>query len=187
MARCCWIHAIFLLVVGVLHAPTARAEPQWIIGHPSDELRYTDLSFGANLDNGYGFGFTPGVQLNIPILDSGLIRSINDSLSLEPGLFVSARFDYHEHKKGDDEHHDENFVWVVPEIGPRWNFHLTPNWDVFAAVKLGWAIGDHNGFWMRLGPGMVWWFSRPWALRVDLVGGPRFGGGVFLGLSYQFR
>ncbi len=154
----------------------AQARPEWIIGQPSDERRMTDLSFGTILDGGYGFGVTPGVQLAIPLLDSGLIGPINDSLSLEPGLFLAARFG----------RRHENYLWVVPEFGPRWNFHLTPNWDVFASVKVGWAIGDHGDFWLRVSPGMQWWFARPWALRVETGGGARVGPGVFLGLSYQF-
>ncbi len=154
----------------------ARAEPTWIIGNPSEERRMTDLSFGAVLDAGFGLGFTPGVQLAIPILDGGFIRPINDSLSIEPGLFLAMRFNRHR----------ENYLWVVPEIGPRWNFHLTPNWDVFASIKLGWAIGSHGDFWLRAGPGMQWWFARPWALRLETGGGPRVGPGLFIGLSYQF-
>jgi hypothetical protein len=155
---------------------TSRAEPQWIIGYPSDEVRMTDLSFGTALDGGWGFGLTPGVQLSIPVLDSGFIRSINDSFHLEPGLFLSARFN----RRG------ESFVWVVPEFGPRWNFHLTPNWDAFAQIKVGWAIGKHHDFWLRAGPGMQWWFKRPWGLRLEAWGGPRTHGGGYLGLSYQF-
>jgi hypothetical protein len=164
------------LLAAALWPTAARAEPQWIIGEPSDALRMTDLSFGAVLDGGYGFGFTPGVQLAVPILDAGFIRPINDSVYIEPGLFIAARFG----------RKDENFVWVVPEVGPRWNFHLTPNWDAFAAIKLGWAIGKHHDFWLRAGPGMLWWFRRPWALRIEGGGGPRVGAGVYLGITYQF-
>jgi len=154
----------------------ARAEPEWIIGQPSDELRLTDLSFGATLDGGHGFGFTPGVQMGIPIVDGGLIRPINDSFYIEPGLFMSARFN----------HNGENYYWAVPEVGPRWNFHLTPRWDAFAALKLGWAIGDGGDFWIRGTVGMFWWFARNWALRVEVAEGAVVGPGVYLGIGYRF-
>ncbi len=153
----------------------ARAEPQWIIGHPSNETRLTDLSFGAGFSGGRGTAFTPGIMLGIPVLDSGFIRPINDAIFLEPGLFLGVR-----------NRKDENYLWVIPEFGPRWNFYLTPNWDAFATVKLGWAIGKEGDFWVRGTAGMQWWFARPWALRLETAGGFPVGPGVFVGLSYQF-
>jgi hypothetical protein len=172
-----WRFVRFSLLVVLLWPTLAKAEPQWIIGYPSDELRMPDLSFGATLDGGHGFGFSPGVQLSIPVLDRGFIRSVNDSFSLEPGLFVSARVG----------HRGDTFAWFVPEFGPRWNFHLTPNWDAFAQIKLGYAIGKDHGFWLRAGPGMQWWFAPQWALRLEVWGGPRVVGGAYLGASYRFR
>lgn len=170
-----WLQLCFLTLI-CCASFTARAEPEWIIGQPSDERRMTDLSVGAILDGGYGFGFSPGVQMGIPLLDGGLIRPINDSFYLEPGLFLSARFDRRDH----------DYLWVVPEVGPRWNFHLTPHWDVFATLKLGWAIGDHGDFWVRGTAGMQWWFAAPVALRVETAAGAVVGPGVYLGLSYRF-
>lgn len=174
------IRSIYLhlwLVAGMLGTTLrARAEPEWIIGQPSDELRMTDLSFGAILDGGHGFGLTPGLQMGIPIVDGGLIRPINDSFYLEPGLFVSMRF----------QHDEPNLYWFVPEIGPRWNFHLTPHWDAFATLKFGWAIGKDGDFWIRGTVGMQWWFARPWALRLETDAAAVVGPGVFLGLSYRF-
>jgi hypothetical protein len=116
------------------------------------------------------------VTLGIPILDGGFIRPINDSVFLEPGLFVSTHFDHH-----------HTFVWVIPEVGPRWNFHLTPNWDAFGALKLGWAIGEHGDFWLRATAGMNWWFARPWALRLETTAGANLGPGLYIGLTHQFR
>jgi hypothetical protein len=172
-----WIYLQVLLLLWVLGAARgARAEPEWIIGQPSDELRMTDLSFGTVLDGGYGFGLTPGVQMGIPIVDGGLIRPINDSFYIEPGLFMSARF----------HRHGRNHFWAVPEIGPRWNFHLTPRWDVFATLKLGWAIGAEGDFWIRGTVGTQWWFARQWALRVETAEGAVVGPGVYLGISYRF-
>lgn len=165
-----------LLAAALTAAGKARAEPEWIIGQPSDERRLTDLSFGTMLDGGHGFGFSPGLQMGIPIVDSGLIRPINDSFYLEPGLFFSARFN----------HDGEDYFWVVPELGPRWNFHLTPHWDAFAALKLGWAIGDEGDLWVRGTAGMQWWFTAPWALRLETGAGAVIGGGVYIGLSYRF-
>src|SRR5690348_5030946 len=127
------------LLAGLLGAALpAHAEPEWIIGQRSEQRRFTDLSVRAMLDGGDGFGFSPGVQMGIPLVDGGLIRPINDSFYLEPGLLLSTRF--HQHGK--------DYVWVVPELGPRWNFHLTPFWDVFASLKLGWAIGTEGDFWI---------------------------------------
>lgn len=174
-----WLQLCLLagLLAGLLGpAVPALAEPEWIIGQPSEQRRFTDLSFGTGLDGGHGFGLTPGVQMGIPLVDGGLIRPINDSFYLEPGLFLSARFG----------HRERDYVWVVPEIGPRWNFHLTPVWDVFAALKLGWAIGTDGDFWVRGTAGMQWWFAEPWALRLETAAGALVGPGIYLGLSYRF-
>jgi hypothetical protein len=114
--------------------------------------------------------------MGIPVLDSGFIPALNDSFFLEAGLLVSARF----------RRHARDDVWVVPEVGPRWNFHLTPNWDAFASVKLGWAIGRHGDFWIRGTLGTSWWFVPEWALRVEFSEGAVVGPGGFLGLSYRF-
>ena len=157
-------------------APQANAQPEWIISQPSDEIRFTDLSFGALFDGGYGFGLTPGIQMGIPVLDSGFIPALNDSFFLEGGLLVSAHF----RRRARDD------VWVVPEVGPRWNFHLTPNWDAFVSVKLGWAIGPHGDFWIRGSAGTSWWFVPEWALRAEFSGGAVVGPGGYLGLSYRF-
>jgi hypothetical protein len=165
------------LLLGVLGvAARVRAEPEWIIKQPSDELRFTDLSFGAVFDGGYGFGLTPGIQMGIPLLNGGFIPPVNDSFYLEPGLLLGARF----------RRHARDLVWVIPEVGPRWNFHLTPTWDVFASIKLGWAIGRQGDFWIRGTVGTLWWFAPNWALRLETAHGAVVGQGGYLGLSYRF-
>ena len=163
-------------LLGVLLASdVAHAEPDWIIGRRTSERRMTDLSFGSGLGGGRGYAFTPSVMLGIPLLDGGFIPPVNDSLFLEPGLLIGVR-----HRK------DDTYVWVIPEFGPRWNFHLTPNWDAFATLKLGWAIGKEGDLWLRTTAGMQWWFKRPWSLRLETGGGLLVGPGLFVGLSYQF-
>lgn len=154
---------------------SARAEPEWIIGHANDERRPAELSFGTGLGGGGDFTLTPGVMFGIPLLDGGFIRPINDSLYLEPGLFMGAYFD-----------EDDTYIWVIPEVGPKWNFHLTPRWDVFATLKLGYAIGSHGDFWLHSNVGMQWWFNRPWALRLEAGAGLHHVAGLFIGASYQF-
>lgn len=159
-----------------LGAPRVEAQPEWIIGQPSDEIRFTDLSVGSLFDGGRGFGLSPGIQMGIPVLDGGFIPPINDSFYVEAGLFVSARF---RPDAGD-------YVWVVPEAGPRWNFHLTTKWDAYAVIKLGWAIGTDGDFWIRGGIGTQWWFVPSWALRAEFTQGALVGPNAYLGLSYRF-
>jgi hypothetical protein len=161
--------------IGVTTA-RARAEPEWIVAQPSDELRFTDLSFSLGFDGGYGFGLTPGLQMGIPVVNGGLIPAINDSFYLEPGLLLSVRM----------RTNDRDLLWVIPELGPRWNFHLTPSWDAFAAIKLGWAIGPEGDFWIRGVIGTLWWFAPGWALRLETAYGALVGAGGTLGLSYRF-
>jgi len=167
--------AALALAIG-LTAPSAKAEPDWIIRQPGDELRFTDLSIGAIVDGHHGVGLTHGLSLGIPVLDNGFIRAVNDSFFLEPGLYFSARF---------DKHHADYF-WVIPEFGPRWNFHLTPKWDVFPAIKAGWAIGPHDRFWFRGTVGTQWWFAKPWGLRMEASAHAKVGGSLYIGLSYKF-
>lgn len=155
---------------------SARAEPEWIIHQENDELRFTDLSFGLGFDGGYGFGLSPSIHMGIPVLNGGFIPPINDSFYIEPGLLVSARV----------RRHGRDLFWVIPEVGPRWNFHLTPTWDVFASIKLGWAIGREGDFWIRGQIGTLWWFAPNWALRLETHHGAAIGQGAYLGLSYRF-
>jgi hypothetical protein len=173
-----WQIALYLCVVcSVPWAATdAAAQPEWIVAQPSDEIRFTDLSLGSLLDGGDGFGLSPGIHLGVPLLNGGVIPPINDSLYLEAGLYVSARF----------HRHADNYVWAVPEIGPRWNFHLTPTWDAYATLKFGWAIGEHGDFWLRSGVGTLWWFADAWGLRGEIGYGALVGTAAYLGLSYRF-
>jgi hypothetical protein len=157
-------------------ASDVAAQAEWVIAQPSDEIRLTDLSIGSVFDGGEGFGVTPGFQMGIPLVNAGLIPAINDSLFLEPGLLVSVRI----------RKHDADLVWVVPELGPRWNFHLTPNWDVFASLKLGWAIGKEGDLWLRGTAGSLWWFVPSWSLRAEFAYGAVVGAGGYLGLAYRF-
>jgi hypothetical protein len=166
--------ALLALALGFLTS-SARAEPEWIIGNPSEERRPAELSLGAGVGGGRHTILTPGVMFGIPLLDGGFIRPINDSLYLEPGVFMGAHF-----------RDDDTYLWVIPEVGPKWNFHLTPRWDVYASLKLGWAIGRHGDFWLRSNVGMQWWVNRPWALRLETGAGIHHGAGLFIGASYQF-
>jgi hypothetical protein len=112
----------------------------------------------------------------IPVLNGGIIPTINDSFYIEPGLWVSGRF-------RDDA---PDLVWVIPELGPRWNFHLTPTWDAFTSIKLGWAIGREGDFWIRGTMGTLWWLAPAWALRIEAAYGAVVGPGGYVGLSYRF-
>ncbi|HEX6241761.1 MAG TPA: hypothetical protein VFZ61_12725 [Polyangiales bacterium] len=163
-----------LLLLG--SAARSSAQVEWVIAQPSDEIRLTDLSLGAVFDGGEGFGVTPGFQMGIPLVNAGLIPAINDSLFLEPGLLVSVRI----------RKHEDDLAWVVPELGPRWNFHLAPTWDVFASVKLGWAIGREGDLWLRGTLGSLWWFVPSWSLRAEFAYGAVVGAGGYLGMGYRF-
>jgi len=172
-----WLRSLVVCVILVLGAPrTTRADPEWIVGQPSDEIRMTELSMGALLDGGFGFGFSPGLLMSVTVLDSGFVPSLNDSFAVEFGAFMSARIGYR---------HD-NLLWFVPEVGPRWNFHLTRRWDAFATLKAGWAVGKYGDFWFRGTLGNNVWLSDAWAVRLELSPGTiaKFSG--FVGLTYKF-
>ena len=169
-----WLCALAFL--GLAYAPSVQADPGWIIAEPSEETRFTELTFGTSVDGREGFGLMPGVALGVPIIDSGMIPPINDALFIEAGLFVGPRI----HRTR------PNHVWVIPEAGPRWNFYLTPNWDAFASIKFGWAIGRHGDFWVRGTVGTCWWFLPQLALRAEFAGAAVVGGQGYLGLSYRF-
>jgi hypothetical protein len=172
-----WCIVLLGGLLGVLGSLSgAQAQPEWIIGQASDEIRFTDLTLSSLFDGGYGFGFTPGVQMGIPVLEGGFIPALNDSFFIEPGLLVSMRF----------RRDAKDLVWVVPEVGPRWNFHLTPSWDAFVTCKLGWAIGTKGDFWIRGTLGTNWWFVAAWALRAEFSAGAVVGPGGSIGLSYRF-
>jgi len=103
-------------------------EAEWIIEDGSVQDRPVRLALSAFI-----LPVSLGLSLwtSIPIVHEGFIPDLNDSFDIELG----GNFGYYWVDGG-------SHLAIVPMAGPRWNFHLTEAWSVFATVK--------GGFWIRL-------------------------------------
>ncbi|MCT4624351.1 MAG: hypothetical protein N4A46_12070 [Schleiferiaceae bacterium] len=63
-------------------------------------------------------------------------------------------------------------------------FSLTPDWDTYAGVNVGWRIEDNNGGanW-GIHVGGRWFWSDRWGLNAEFGGGSGVNGGV--GVTYK--
>lgn len=148
---------------------------EWIITETTKQVdRAHQLDVGSILN--FDSAFTPGVLYGLPIAPDGLISSLNDSLYLEFGSFLRTMF-------GSLGPH----VSLIPVVGARWNFHLTPDWTVFSALRMGpaFALTDFavGGLYIDGSLGARWHASDTLDLRLETFGG-RFGGGILVGAGF---
>ena len=142
---------------------------------PQDRPMQLDVVIGTYWRT-YG-GILPGVFFAYPIVPTGFISALNDSFYLEGGILLGAFF-------------NPTFFWFAPQIGVRWNFYLTQEWAVFAALRLGWGfefddrIDNYTWPYASLTVGAHWHFSEVVALRLE-TGGGVFGYHFLAGISFQ--
>ncbi|HEY6882275.1 MAG TPA: hypothetical protein VI299_29795 [Polyangiales bacterium] len=144
--------------------------------------RPISLSAQAYIPWWYGFGI--GVRLGgeIPIVKDGFISSINDSVSIEPNLFLA----YSTYYAWDNGHLGR----YTPAVSMLWNFHLKPNLTVYGMASIGVEIQRENWdnyagnkyhhttayAFVELAGGVKWHFSERVAVRAELGWyGPRGG------------
>ena len=126
-------------------------------------VRRLDLSgaFGYNplinsfANNALNFNF----WAVFPSLNKGFLDGINDSFSWEAGIYsgwVWSGYTVIRH----------NFSFM-PAAGGRWNFHLTPRWNIYAAARIGLLIND---FQLR-GAGAIgalWKYNDDFSIRAEM-------------------
>ncbi|HET9954761.1 MAG TPA: hypothetical protein VFQ61_09655 [Polyangiaceae bacterium] len=148
-----------LALFGTLLLASGNVHAQSIIKRPGAHPRYSvelepHLALQWSNRFGGGDGIGPGVRVNIPFLDNGPIRSINNNMAIGVGLDLTF---------GDNDcrwwwgRYDRN-VWLGREncsgtevwapLTLQWNFFLTPVISVFG--EPGFAIAHRRYSW-------EWW------------------------------
>ncbi len=127
--------AIALVVsAGVLMAAPVKAEPsaEWILWDRSPQARSVrfDLMVNAGFFGSLHTGI--GAWLSFPVLEDGIIGSLNDELSIEVGSYLQFHSSYFTCAN--------RWFRVTPVGGLKWTFYLTREWRIFANVKMGASI-----------------------------------------------
>jgi hypothetical protein len=147
-------------------APTVDSDPIII----KSKKKY-QRSNSLDLTGAFGYNPTAGTFANnslgltffavFPSLDNGFLDGINDSFNLEAGLYSEWEWAGYTVIR-----HEFTFM---PAVGGRWNFHLTPKWNIYAAARLGVNLdkyGFHPGGAGALGAS--WRFNEDMAFRFEM-------------------
>ena len=152
-------------------APSApAAATKWIIDDatPRERPQTIDVIAGARYLGGRTDFVTLGGFFLLPIVPEGFIPNVNETFSLEFGLYL----DYYSYSNLGI---DYNWTQLTPVGGVRWDFHLTDRWSVFATAKVGssFAIGadeeapNINLIAIDSGVGALWHISTMGSLRLQ--------------------
>ena len=88
-------------------------------------------------------------------LEKGLLPGLNDSFSLEAGLYSEWAWSGISVIR--------HYFTFMPAVGGRWNFHLTEQWTLHAAARFGVQFGE-AGFW----PGGTGALGATWQLTPEM-------------------
>ena len=128
------ILTLTLLVAGTTMVATSQpAEAaEMIIQDTGKHSRNMQLDFtGTAWFFGNTTWFGGAAWFGIPVVEDGFIPPWNDSFYVEFGTFANYFFFNNLGLA------DYSYFALVPSGGVRWNFHLTPDWTVFATGKIG--------------------------------------------------
>lgn len=131
---------VVLLGVAMLSLPAAHAQD---IGTPFTGDRPISLSVHAGFA-WYGSGVALGGRVNIPIVDNGFIKSINNSvyISLGADIYnVSYRYRDRDGRGGPDRWDRRGFAVGIP-VALQWNFYFSPEWSAFGEAGINIYLDD---------------------------------------------
>ena len=152
--------AAAVVAVLLLALPEARAQRQTIttdqqamsfVSDGGPHARPVDLSIFGGTPGALLVGFGGGIRVAFPLIHDGFIGSINNAVKLETG----AEF-YHWSFAGYD------YESIAVPLQLRWDFYLTPEWTVFAAMGVAvnvYYFEDDAGFFDAPGDVGVWGFG----------------------------
>jgi hypothetical protein len=144
-----------VLVVSTLGAASPASAAEWIIEKNATHKNNTFDMVGVLSPWLVG----AGVNYAIPLVQDGFIPTLNDQFDLE----LSGYLVYWYWGKTDS-------LALLPLAGVRWQFHLTPEWSVFALAKSGIRLDFDGGdvsFGHEFGVGGYWHFSKGMSLRME--------------------
>ena len=107
--------------------------------------------YGTFSGNALGFSF----WAVLPSLQKGFLPGLNDSFSLEAGLYSEWAWSGISVIR--------HYFTFMPAVGGRWNFHLTEQWTLHAAARFGVQFGE-AGFW----PGGTGALGATWQLTPEM-------------------
>jgi hypothetical protein len=157
------------------HHPKATLRPvstpaRWIFEDSSARYRPQQLSFvlGSPIDS-----LSAGMWYAFPVLTNGFLQEINNAVYVEVGALVSSNFTAN--------------TYATLSGGARWNFYLTSNWALFAALRVNFNVGlsaSERLFFVLpdLSMGALYRLSRATRLRLELG----FPTGLGVGILLQF-
>lgn len=131
----------------------------------------------VHLDLAWYAAFGLGFRVDIPIVEDGLIDSVDDELAISPGAELF--FFRWRHRDG----YDDGYAALWPLIALQWNFYLD-DWSLFPELGLVFVVWDdywddrHGGFiYPFLGLGARYHFNSRNALlmRINWPAGFQIG------------
>jgi len=172
--------ALGAVVVAVLSlsAPAAWAQRGSIttdqpamsfVSDAGPHARPVDLSVFGGTPGALLVGFGGGIRVAFPLLHDGFLGSINNAVKLETGVEF-----YHWSFAGLD------YESIAVPLQLRWDFYLTPQWTVFAAMGVAvnvYYFADGAGFFDAPGDVSFWGFGSGAMITTA------FGAGVLLNFS----
>ncbi len=120
-------------------AVAARGEPNSIMD-TSAHVRPTDLSVLGFLPfYGYGFGLGVEGRYEIPVVRSGFIPSLNNSISIEPSFGIS-------YSGSGVSGSDYHLTVFSPAVYGIWSFWFSEQFRAYGGLGLGYNIAVVSGF-----------------------------------------
>jgi hypothetical protein len=144
-----------LSLLALLSMPRV-AEARSVIKQPGNHPDYSveiEPHFVFQWANRFGDddGFGPGVRVNIPFLDNGPIKTINNNMAIGVGLDITfgdndCRWWWNRHERDEWlDHEDCSVTEVWLPVTLQWNFFLTDVISVFG--EPGFAISHRRWDW----------------------------------------
>ena len=132
-----------------------------------------ELSVMGYLPWYYGFGFGVTARYAIPIVHDGFIPTINNSVTIEPGLAIEYA-----------TYSGFSYTLITPYVVGAWNFYFSDQWRAYGGIGAGFHVGgDYGGSRVYIDPvvGGYYKLNPSLSLRGEVgYGGPKFG------LSFAF-
>lgn len=134
----------------------------------SPHTRKPEFSVLAYFPWYYGFGIGVTGRFAIPIVQNGFISTLNNSVSIEPGLAIEYA-----------SYGGFGYTLVTPYVLGIWNFYFTEQLRAYGGIGVGAHIGgDYAGSRLYIDPvvGGYYKLNPTLSLRGEIgYGGPKFG------------
>ena len=183
----CRLHTIAALAIGLTLA-TAKARAQEYDAEVQEAVesdpayRPSTLSGMLHIPWYYGFGVGAVLRYEIPVAPAGLVKGVNDQISIEPSFGLA----YSSYSYGSSLYDDFSFLYLTPAAYGIWSFYLQEQLRIYGGLGLGYGVGIVSGrslygatlnhFYWDFVAGLFYQFTDHVALRAELgYEGPKVG------------